>query len=128
MNGISDMSQTTAAGNTLYSWNAPNSPVLYDRTYAITNGKQYGYFLYVDASDESRQIALIDFKADLCSGARLIFSAAVTDFTASSAPVEPQVLFKIYGISWYLVSGVQPNCDEKEFGSGKLFRLPYCNR
>ena len=96
--GISDKSQTTAAGKTLYSWNAPNNPVLYDRTYAITNGKQYGYFLYVDASDESRQIASIDFKADLCSGARLIFSAAVTDFTASSAPVEPQVLFKLYGI------------------------------
>ena len=96
--GVSDKSQTTAAGNTLYSWNAPDDPVLYDRTYAITNGKQYGYFLYVDASDESRQIASVDFKADLCSGARLIFSAAVTDFTASSAPVEPQVLFKLYGI------------------------------
>ena len=98
LDGVSDKKQTTAAGNTLYSWNAPNSPVLYDRTYAITNGKQYGYFLYVDASDESRQIASIDFKADLCSGARLIFSAAVTDFTASSAPVQPQVLFKLYGI------------------------------
>ena len=96
--GVSDKSQTTEAGNTLYSWNAPNNPVLCDRTYAITNSKQYGYFLYVDASDESRQIASIDFKADLCSGARLIFSAAVTDFTASSAPVEPQVLFKLYGI------------------------------
>ena len=98
LDGVSDKSQTTAAGKTLYSWNAPNNPVLYDRTYAITNGKQYGYFLYVDASDESRQIASVDFKADLCSGARLIFSAAVTDFTASSAPVEPQVLFKLYGI------------------------------
>ena len=96
--GVSDKSQTTAAGNTLYSWNAPNNPVLYDRTYAITNSKQYGYFLYVDASDESRQIATVDFKADLCSGARLIFSAAVTDFTADTAPVEPQVLFKLYGI------------------------------
>lgn len=98
LDGVSDKSQTTAAGKTLYSWNAPNNPVLYDRTYAITNGKQYGYFLYVDASDESRQIATVDFKADLCSGARLIFSAAVTDFTASSAPVEPQVLFKLYGV------------------------------
>ena len=94
--GISDNSVTSTGGKTLYSWNAPGN--LYDRTYAITNGKQYGYFLYVDASDESRQIASIDFKADLCSGARLIFSAAVTDFTASSAPVQPQVLFKIYGI------------------------------
>lgn len=98
LDGISDKSQTTTKGNTLYSWNAPGNPELYDRTYAITNGKQYGYFLFVDASDESRQIASIDFKADLCSGARLIFSAAVTDFTASSAPVQPQVLFKLYGI------------------------------
>lgn len=98
LDGISDKSQTTAAGNTLYSWNAPGNPVLYDRTYAITNHKQYGYFLYVDASYESRQIASIDFKADLCSGARLIFSAAVTDFTASTALVQPQVLFKLYGV------------------------------
>ena len=95
---VKGISENGAEGSTMYSWNAPGNPVLYDRTYTITNGKQYGYFLYVDASSESRQIATIDFKADLCSGARLIFSAAVTDFTASSAPVEPQVLFKLYGI------------------------------
>lgn len=96
--GISDESVTTTVGkkNLYYWW---NSEVLYDRTYAITNGKQYGYFLYVDASDESRQIASVDFKADLCSGARLIFSAAVTDFTANiSTTTQPQILFKIYGI------------------------------
>ena len=95
---VKGISENGAEGSTMYSWNAPNSPVLYDRTYTITNGKQYGYFLYVDASSESRQIATVDFKADLCSGARLIFSAAVTDFTAESAPVEPQVLFKLYGV------------------------------
>lgn len=95
---VKGISENGAEGSTMYSWNAPGNPVLYDRTYTITNGKQYGYFLYVDASSESRQIATVDFKADLCSGARLIFSAAVTDFTASSAPVEPQVLFKLYGI------------------------------
>ena len=94
--GISDNSVTSTTGKKLYKW--WNSAVLHDRTHAITNGKQYGYFLYVDASDESRQIASIDFKADLCSGARLIFSAAVTDFTASSAREQPQVLFKLYGI------------------------------
>lgn len=94
--GISDNSVKSTEGKNLYMW--WNSAELYDRTYAITNGKQYGYFLYVDASDESRQIASVDFKADLCSGARLIFSAAVTDFTASSAKTQPQVLFKLYGI------------------------------
>ena len=95
--GISDNSVKSTTGKNLYKW--WNSEVLYDRTYAITNGKQYGYFLYVDASDESRQIATVDFKADLCSGARLIFSAAVTDFTANtSSTSQPQVLFKLYGI------------------------------
>ncbi len=95
--GISDNSVKSTAGKSLYYW--WNSAVLHDRTYAITNGKQYGYFLYVDASDESRQIASVDFKADLCSGARLIFSAAVTDFTANiSTTSQPQVLFKLYGI------------------------------
>lgn len=95
--GISDNSVKSTTGKNLYKW--WNSEVLYDRTYAITNGKQYGYFLYVDASDESRQIATVDFKADLCSGARLIFSAAVTDFTANiSTTSQPQVLFKLYGV------------------------------
>ena len=97
LDGISDNSVKSTAGKNLYYW--WNSAVLHDRTYAITNGKQYGYFLYVDASDESRQIASVDFKADLCSGARLIFSAAVTDFTANiSTTSQPQILFKIYGI------------------------------
>ena len=94
--GVSDVSQTTAGGKKKYSWNAPDAPVLYDRTYELTGGKQYGHFLYVDASDESRQIATIDFKADLCSGARLIFAGAVTDF--SSGTTQPQLLFKLYGI------------------------------
>lgn len=97
LDGISTNSVTSTTGKKLYQW--WNSAVLHDRTHAITNGKQYGYFLYVDASDESRHIASIDFKADLCSGARLIFSAAVTDFTGSNASLQqPQVLFKIYGI------------------------------
>ena len=95
--GISDNSVTSTSKKSLYKW--WNSAELYDRTYTITNGKQYGYFLYVDASDESRQIASVDFKADLCSGARLIFSAAVTDFTANTSTTsQPQVLFKLYGI------------------------------
>lgn len=77
---------------------ANGSKVLYDRTYAMTKGKQYGYFLHFDASDESRKIAVIDFKANLCSGAKLIFSAAVADLTAGPSYVAPQVVFKLYGI------------------------------
>ena len=71
---------------------------LYDRTYEMTNGSQYGHFLYVDASDESRQIAAADFKADLCTGMQVIFSANVADMT--HADELPQVMFKLYGVNY----------------------------
>lgn len=58
-----------------------DSGTLYDRTYEMTNGSQYGHFLYVDASDESRKIAAADFTADLCTGQQLIFTAGVADMT-----------------------------------------------
>ena len=71
---------------------------LYDRTYEMTKGSQYGHFLYVDASDESRQIAAADFKADLCTGMQVIFSANVADMT--HADELPQVMFKLYGVNY----------------------------
>lgn len=71
---------------------------LYDRTYENTNGTQYGHFLYIDAADESRQIAEADFKADLCVGSQVIFSAAIADMTSGSQ--RPQLLFKLYGVNY----------------------------
>lgn len=71
---------------------------LHDRTYEMTNGSQYGHFLYVDASDESRQIAAADFKANLCTGMQMIFSANVADMT--HAQELPQVMFKLYGVNY----------------------------
>lgn len=71
---------------------------LYDRTYENTNGTQYGHFLYIDASDESRQIAEADFKADLCVGSQVIFSAAIADMT--TGPQRPQLMFKLYGVNY----------------------------
>lgn len=71
---------------------------LYDRTYANTNGAQYGHFLYIDASDESRQIAEADFSADLCVGSLVIFSAGVADMT--TGPQRPQLMFKLYGVNY----------------------------
>lgn len=82
-----------------YQWWAAGSPTIYDRTYAKTNGKQYGHFLYVDASNESRQIASADFKANLCTGSQLIFSGAVAEYTASYNATAPQVMFRLYGIN-----------------------------
>lgn len=83
-----------------YKWwvNTSPLPTIYDRTWAKTGGKQFGHFLYVDASDESRQIASSDFEADLCTGSQLIFSGAVADYTQSGAAA-PQVMFRLYGIN-----------------------------
>lgn len=70
---------------------------LYDKTYEITNGSQYGHFLYVDASDESRKIAASDFNANLCTGQQLIFIASVADMT--NASTKPQIMFKLFGVN-----------------------------
>lgn len=70
---------------------------LYDKTYEITNGSQYGHFLYVDASDESRKIAASDFNANLCTGQQLIFIASVADMTY--AGTKPQIMFKLFGVN-----------------------------
>ena len=82
-----------------YQWWAAGSPTIYDRTHAKTSGKQYGHFLYVDASNESRQIASADFKANLCTGSQLIFSGAVAEYTAAMNSTAPQVMFRLYGIN-----------------------------
>ena len=71
---------------------------LYDRTYQNSNGTQYGHFLYIDAAEESRQIAEADFKADLCVGSQVIFSAAIADMTTGKE--RPQVMFKLYGVNY----------------------------
>lgn len=82
-----------------YVWWTNNR--LYDRTYEATNGAQYGHFLYIDAADESRQIAEADFKANLCAGSQVIFSAAIADMTAGgSNAVKPEVMFKLYGVHY----------------------------
>lgn len=70
---------------------------LYDKTYEITNGSQYGHFLYVDASDESRKIAASDFNANFCTGQQLIFIASVADMT--NAGTKPQIMFKLFGVN-----------------------------
>ena len=84
---------STSNENYLWWWNK----TLYDKTYEITNGSQYGHFLYVDASDESRKIAASDFTADLCTGQQLIFIAGVADMTHQDT--KPQIMFKLFGVN-----------------------------
>ena len=80
-----------------YLWWYDDNITLYDKTYEMTNGSQYGHFLYVDASYESRKIAACDFTADLCTGQQLIFIAAVADMTHQK--VKPQIMFKLFGVN-----------------------------
>ena len=80
-----------------YLWWYNDNITLYDKTYEMTNGSQYGHFLYVDASYESRKIAACDFTADLCTGQQLIFIAAVADMTYQT--VKPQIMFKLFGVN-----------------------------
>ena len=93
---VSGWSGNGTSGTDNYLWWP--SVQLYDRTYANTNGAQYGHFLYIDASDESRQIAEADFSADLCVGSQVIFSAAIADMTTGAQ--RPQLLFKLYGVNY----------------------------
>lgn len=95
VNGKSGDGQTGTDG---YLW--WTKAQLYDRTYENTNGTQYGHFLYIDASDESRQIAEADFKADLCVGSQVIFSAAIADMTIDKPAERPQLMFKLYGVNY----------------------------
>ncbi|MCM1313398.1 MAG: T9SS type A sorting domain-containing protein [Roseburia sp.] len=71
---------------------------LYDCTHFHTNGTQYGSFFYVDASDETRPMAEISFDGEMCTGAALIFTAAVANMTEDASHVPPQIIFKVYGI------------------------------
>ena len=92
VNGISGNGESLNDG---YLW--WKSGTLHDKTYEMTNCSQYGHFLYVDASDESRKIAASDFTADLCTGQQLIFIAGVADMTHQDT--KPQIMFKLFGVN-----------------------------
>ena len=112
---LSGISGNGSGGTDGYVW--WDNGTLYDRTYEMTNGSQYGHFLYVDASDESRQIAAVDFKADLCTGMQMAFSANVADMTNSSG-VLPQVMFKLYGVNYDTDGNIKSQKLLHSFSSG----------
>ena len=112
---ISGISGKSSDGKDDYVW--WTGQPLYDRTYEMTNGSQYGHFLYVDASDESRQFAAADFKANLCTGMQMIFSANVADMTSEGKQV-PQVMFKLYGVNYDAEGNIQSQKLLHSFSSG----------
>lgn len=78
-----------------YTWQCESQ--LKDYTYSKTG--QYGYFLYIDAANESRTIATARFIADLCAGNQIIFSGHAAEMTYSGNDQKVQIMFKLYGIN-----------------------------
>lgn len=99
---LAGVSPSEASGlDYYYHWWATTE--LHDYTYSYglgldRRGKkgEYGSFLYVDASDESRTIAKMNFEADLCAGSELCFTGVIANMTGSS--VQPQVMSTVYAV------------------------------
>ncbi len=81
-----------------YHWYR-GTPELTDYTNTMnTMGGQFGNFLYVDASDESRTIAKMKFTANLCAGSELCFTGAIADMTGGSGYIWPEVMATVYAV------------------------------
>lgn len=97
MNG----SGITSSGYEYHWWDGTE---LHDYTYSYGLGLdgrgaagQYGSFLYVDASDESRTIAKMSFEANLCAGSELCFTGFIANMTGGT--VQPQVMSTLYAVA-----------------------------
>ena len=89
------VSESTTYDYTYHWWDGHE---LYDYTYyyGMENSGEYGSFLYVDASDESRTIAKMSFEASLCAGSELCFTGVIANM--SSGQVQPQVMTTVYAV------------------------------
>lgn len=92
---LDDVSENGSGDGYLKYW-WKGDKTLRDLTYRYSAGAQNGYFIYVDASEESRPIANVAFEGEMCVGSTLVLSAMVADMTSGSE--KPQLIFKLYGI------------------------------
>ena len=117
-----------------FFWRPANQGVsdeeLYDFTHLYGgNDTKYGSFLYVDAADEARTIASLDFDANLCSGSQIFYTAAVADVTnGSNDPTvpppagqkirtNPQLMIRVYGVK---ANGTRTDSPIVSFLTGSL--------
>lgn len=68
-----------------------------DRT-NVKDKSRFGYFLFTDASDESRQLGSQEFEGNLCSGTDLVISAYVANTSTSPGSTQPELRFTLYGV------------------------------
>lgn len=85
----SDVSEDrTTVGKKTYLWipariNSIATP-FYDRTYYNTGKTRYGYFYYIDASDDPGTIVDVDIDGSLCGYTELVVVAWLSDMTRAS--------------------------------------------
>ena len=71
-----------------------NGGTLYDVTHErkqgknITDNDDYGGFIYVDAADEARTIASLEFDANLCANAKIYYTAYVASMTGKTIALD----------------------------------------
>ncbi len=90
---------------------------IYDRTYDQTD--QYGFFLYLDATDDPGVISTIDLPNDLCSDTRLIVTAWVCDMAHTRTATHADV-----GLTFIGISEDDTETILSRFYSGKIMNKP----
>ena len=70
----------------ILNWVNGDRKALYDFTHEHINNNDYGSFLYVDAADEARTIATLEFDAPLCANAKIYYTAYIASMTGETTP------------------------------------------
>lgn len=93
-------------------WYSEGEPKLFDVTHERLYGKEYasdgddakyGTYMYIDASDEARTYASLEFEASLCAGAQIYYTAYIANMapnvgraeTSGDRKAPPQVMFRV---------------------------------
>ena len=93
-------------------WYTSGEPQLFDVTHERLYGKEcatdgddakYGTYLYIDASEEARTYAHLEFDASLCAGAQIYYTAYIANMAEfANRPLDdalhkapPQVMFRV---------------------------------
>ncbi len=138
-------------------WYSEGEPKLFDVTHERQYGKEfetdgdnaeYGTYMYIDASDEARTYASLEFDASLCAGAQIYYTAYIANMApnvgkpenAEDRKAPPQVMFRIttdvdvYNADSTAVIGTKRipvvsflTGDIESMGANQLGQRPYQN-